>query len=154
MPRSRTAQLYLDDLFVGQIFESGAHQVEEERLKSFAAEFDPQSFHLDEMAARDTMFGGLVASGWHTAAITMRLLVESVPLARGMIGSGGEIEWTKPVRPGDTLRVRSEILEIVPSRSRPNQARVTLKSITLNGGGEPVQVFTSRLIAYRLQPAE
>src|ERR1700726_3857143 len=116
-----TAALYLDDLRVGQRFTSDTYHMNEDRMKAFAAEFDPQPFHLDEAAAQRSVFGGLAASGWHTAAATMRLMVESLPLASGMIGLGGEIAWPKPTRPGDTLRVESEIVEIVHSRSKPNQ---------------------------------
>src|SRR6266566_9806546 len=116
--------LYLEDLHVGQRFTSGLYQMEEERMKMFAAEFDPQPFHLDEAAAQRSIFRGLAASGWHTAAATMRLMVGSLPFANGMIGLGGEIAWPKPTRPGDTLHVVSEIREIVPSRSKPDQGVV------------------------------
>src|SRR5271165_4857900 len=105
------AAQYLEDLHVGQRFTSGLYQMDEDRMKEFAAEFDPQPFHLDETAAQGSIFRGLAASGWHTAAATMRLLVGSLPLAGGMIGLGGEITWPRPTRPGDTLRVDSEILE-------------------------------------------
>src|ERR1019366_4247057 len=105
--------LYLDDLHVGQHFTSGTYKMEEERMKAFAAEFDPQPFHLEEEAAQRSIFRGLAASGWHTAAATMRLMVTGgLPFAGGMVGLGGEISWTKPTRPGDTLHVESEILEI------------------------------------------
>src|SRR5438270_6737788 len=110
---------YLEDFAAGQTFESGRLRVGNERIKSFAAEFDPQPFHLDEAAARNSVFQGLAASGWHTAAITMRLLVTGgPPFAAGSIGMGGEIEWPRPTRPGDVLRVESEILEVIPSRSK------------------------------------
>src|SRR5580700_10736324 len=117
--------LYLEDLHVGQRFTSGSYQMDADGIKAFAAEFDPQPFHLDEAAARATIFGGLAASGWHTAAATMRLLVTGgLPFATGLIGLGGEISWPRPTRPGDTLRVECEILDILPSRSKPNQAIV------------------------------
>src|SRR6185436_1238602 len=113
--------LYLEDLQVGQRFASqGEYRVEEERVKSFAAEFDPQPFHLDEAAAQASIFRGLAASGWHTASVAMRLLVDGFPLANGLVGLGGELSWPKPTRPGDTLRVECEVLEIVPSKSKPN----------------------------------
>jgi acyl dehydratase len=136
--------LYLEDLQVGQRFASqGKYRVEEERVKSFAAEFDPQPFHLDEAAAQASIFRGLAASGWHTASITMRLLVTGgLPFASGIVGLGGEISWPRPTRPGDVLRVESEIVEIVPSRSKPNQGIVKVRNTTLNQKGEPVQVFT------------
>ncbi len=124
--------------------------MEESAIKTFAAAFDPQPFHLDEAAARATIFGGLSASGWHTAAATMRLLVTGgLPFATGLIGLGGEISWPRPTRPGDTLRVESEILAILPSRSKPNQAIVTVRSITLNQHAEEVQLLTSKILAYK-----
>lgn len=142
--------LYLEDLHVGQRFTSGAYQVDEDRIKAFAAEFDPQPFHLDRAAAQAGIFGGLAASGWHTAAITMRLMVTAgLPFAAGIIGLGGEIAWPRPTRPGDILRVESEIVEILPSRSKPNQALVKVRSTTLNQDGEPVQVFTGKILAFK-----
>src|SRR5580658_7920654 len=115
--------LYLEDLRVGQRFTSGTYRMEASAIKAFAAEFDPQPFHLDNAAAQATVFRGLAASGWHTAAITMRLMVTSgPPFAAGIIGVGGEILWPRPTRAGDTLRVESEVVEITPSRSKPNQA--------------------------------
>jgi acyl dehydratase len=141
--------LYLEDLHVGQRFSSGPYAMDEDRMKAFAAEFDPQPFHLDETVAQRSVFRGLAASGWHTAAATMRLLVGSLPLATGMIGLGGEIVWPKPTRPGDTLRVESEILEIVPSRSKPNQGVVIVRSITLNQNGDHVQAFTTKILVFK-----
>src|ERR1700676_2313871 len=141
--------VYLEDLHVGQRFTSGTHRMEEDRMKAFAAEFDPQPFHLDETAAQQSAFRGLAASGWHTAAATMRLMVESLPFAGGMVDLGGEITWPRPTRPGDTLRVESEIVEIVPSRSKPNQGIVIVRSVTLNQHGEDVQVFTAKIIVFK-----
>lgn len=142
--------MYLEDLRVGQRFISSTYLMEESAIKAFAAAFDPQPFHLDEAAARATIFGGLAASGWHTAAATMKLLVTGgLPFATGLIGLGGEISWPRPTRPGDTLRVESEILAIVPSRSKPNQAIVTVSSTTLNQNAEKVQVLTSKLLIFR-----
>lgn len=116
------SERYLEDFVVGQTFGSGRLRVTKEQIKAFAAEFDPQPFHLDEAAAQDTFFQGLAASGWHTAALTMRLLVESeLKPAGGVIGAGfEEFRWPKPVRPGDELHIESEVLEVRPSRSRPN----------------------------------
>src|SRR6266487_477815 len=143
-------RLYLDDLYVGQRFTSRTHVIDEAQIKAFARQFDPQPFHQDEDAAKDTLFAGLAASGWHTAAITMRLLVDGgAPLAGGIIGAGGEINWPKPTRPGDILHVESEIVEVAPSRSRPDRGMVTVRSETLNQRGEIVQVLTAKLIVPR-----
>jgi acyl dehydratase len=142
--------LFLDDLQVGQRFASGKHLIDAEQIKAFAVQFDPQPFHLDAEAAKETLFGGLVASGWHTAAITMRLLVESgLPLAGGIVGTGGEISWPNPTRPGDVLQVESEILELRPSRSRPDRGMATIRSETRNQRGEIVQVLIARLVVPR-----
>ena len=141
---------YLEDLSVGQKFTSDHFQMTEERIKRFAAEFDPQPFHLDESAAKASVFGGLAASGWHTAAVAMRLLVDGgLPLGNGIIGLGGDLAWPKPTRPGDTLHVESEILEIVPSRSKPNQAIVKVRSVTLNQNSEAVHSFTSKCLVFK-----
>jgi len=143
-------RLYLEDFHVGQRFTSGVYQMDEERIKAFAAEFDPQPFHLDQSAAQATVFRGLAASGWHTAAVVMRLLVTGgLPIANGVIGLGGELTWPRPTRPGDTLRVESEILEITPSRSKPNQGIVVVRNTALNQRGEAVQVFTAKLLVFR-----
>ena len=143
-------QLYLDDLHVGQRFTSGTYLMEEARIKEFAAEFDPQPFHLDESAAEASVFKGLSASGWHTAAVAMRLLVTGgLPFANGIVGLGGEIAWPKPTRPGDTLHLESEIVEITPSRSKPQQGIVTVRSTMLNQSGEPVYQLTAKLLVVR-----
>ena len=144
------ARLYLDDLQVGQRFTSGTYVIEEAQIKAFAAEFDPQPFHLDESAAQSTIFKGLAASGWHTAAVAMRLLVDGgLPFAHGIVGLGGEIAWPRPTRPGDTLHVESEIVEIRPSRSKPQQGIVTVRSTMLNQGGEAVYLLTAKLLVLR-----
>jgi len=143
-------RLYLDDLTVGQRFMSGTHVIDEAEIKAFAQKFDPQPFHLDNEAAKHTLFAGLAASGWHTAAITMRLMVQTgLPLEGGIIGAGGTLEWPKPVRPGDTLQVESEVLEIKPSRSRPDRGTATVRSITRNQRGDVVQDLTAKLIVPR-----
>ena len=145
----RKEVLYLDDLHVGQRFISGTHRIDEGQIKAFAKQFDPQPFHLDAEAAKQTLFEGLVASGWHTAAVSMRLLVEGVPIAGGIVGAGGEIGWPKPTRPGAVLHVESEIVEVRPSRSRPDRGVVTIRSETRNQLGEIVQVFTAKLVVPR-----
>jgi acyl dehydratase len=143
-------RLYLDDLHVGQRFTSATYAIDEAQIKTFAAQFDPQPFHMDEEAAERTFFKGLAASGWHTAAITMRLNVESgPPLAGGIVGAGGELSWPAPTRPGDVLHVESEVLEITPSRSRPDRGTIVLLSRTMNQGGEVVQILKARLVVPR-----
>jgi acyl dehydratase len=139
---------YLEDFTVGQTFGSARLRIEEDRIKTFAAEFDPQPFHLDEVAARRSIFRGLAASGWHTAAVTMRLLVESeLRPAGGVVGAGfDELRWPRPVRPGDELRVESEVLEVRPSKSRPDQGLIKLRTTTLNQNGEAVQVSIGNLL--------
>src|SRR6266851_2254632 len=147
---SELGQLYLDDLDVGQRFTSGSYVMEAARIKEFAAEFDPQPFHLEEAAAEVSIFKGLAASGWHTAAVAMRLLVNGgLPFANGIVGLGGEIAWPKPTRPGDTLHLESEIVEIVQSRTKPNQGVVVVRSTTLNQNGEPVYLLTAKLLVLR-----
>lgn len=142
--------LYFDDLQVGDKFTTESHEVRADDIRRFAAEFDPQPFHLDDAAARGTLFAGLAASGWHTAAMTMRLLVTSGPrLAGGIVGAGGEIEWKVPTRPGDILHVDSEVVELIPSRSRPDRGMLVLRSRTLNQRGEAVQTLTARLVLPR-----
>jgi acyl dehydratase len=148
--RDTDHRFYLDDLRVGQRFTSAAHAIDEAQIKAFARQYDPQPFHLDDAAAKGSLFGGLVASGWHTAAITMRLLVENgLPIAGGVIGAGGEVNWPRPTRPGDVLTVVSEIAEVKPSRSRPDRGMVTVRSETRNQRGEPVQILIARLVVPR-----
>lgn len=144
-------KLYLEDFAVGQTFGSGRLRVDEARIKSFAAEFDPQPFHLDPEAARSTLFGGLAASGWHTAALTMRLLVDSeLKAAGGVIGASiEELRWPQPVRPGDELRVESEVVEVRTSKSRPQQGMVKVRTTTFNQDGVAVQVFVGNLVVPR-----
>jgi acyl dehydratase len=142
--------LYLDDLSPGQRFTSASLAVDADAIKAFARQFDPQPFHLDEEAAEASLFGGLAASGWHTAALTMRLLNDGgAPIAGGIIGAGGEIAWPRPTRPGDVLTVVSEVIEVKPSTSRPDRGMVTLRSETRNQKGEPVQVLTAKLVVPR-----
>ena len=142
---------YLEDFAVGQIYGSGRLIVDKERIKSFAGEFDPQPFHLDEEAAGRSIFGGLAASGWHTAAMTMRLLVQSeFKPAGGIVGAGfDEFRWPAPVRPGDELHLEIEVLEVRPSKSRPNQGLLKIRTTTKNQKGEAVQVSVGNLIVPR-----
>jgi acyl dehydratase len=142
--------LFLDDLFVGQRFSSASHAVRGEEIVAFARQFDPQPFHLDAEAAKGTLFSGLAASGWHTAALTMRLNVEGgLPFAGGLVGAGAEITWPKALRPGDVIHVESEVAEIVPSRSRPDRAIVTVVSRTLDQNGDAVQILKAKMVVFR-----
>jgi acyl dehydratase len=147
----RTEPLYLDDLEVGQRFRSGVVAVTAGSIKAFAAEFDPQPFHLDEGAAAASFFGGLVASGWQTACLTMRLLVEGeLQIAGGLIGAGvEEMRWPRPVRPGETLQAESELIEIRVSEKRPDRGIVRIKTTTLNQDGLPVLEQVARLVVPR-----
>jgi acyl dehydratase len=154
-PGGEKAALCLDDLRVGQRFGSGTHQIDAEQIRAFAGQFDPQPFHLDAQAAKATPFGELVASGWHTVAITMRLLVGGgLPIVGGLVGAGGEIAWPRPVRPGAVLHVESEILALRPSRSRADRGVVTVRSETRDQLGEVVQVLVAKLVVPRRTPPE
>ncbi|MGH8258369.1 MAG: MaoC family dehydratase [Steroidobacteraceae bacterium] len=150
-PAHDPARLYFDDLEVGQRFTGTRTWVlDEAQIKEFASQFDPQPFHLDAAAGRETVFGGLVASGWHTAALTMRLVLDGGPaLAGGSVGLGAELTWHEPVRPGDTLSVRAEVIETTPSRSRQDRGRVALRTETLNQHGTVVQTCISRVLVPR-----
>ena len=145
------SEKYLEDFMPGQTYRSGRIRVETARVKAFASEFDPQPFHLDEDAARRSLFGGLAASGWHTAAITMRLLVESdFRPAGGIVGAGfDELRWPLPVRPGDELDVETEVLEVRESKSRPSQGLIKIRSTTRNQKGEAVQISVGNLVVPR-----
>jgi acyl dehydratase len=143
--------LHYEDFPAGEVVTYGAYEVTAEEIKAFAAEFDPQPFHLDEDSARRSIFGGLAASGWHTAALTMRLLVESdfKPVG-GIVGAGfDEFRWPVPVRPGDELHVESEVLEVRPSKSRPHQGLLKVRTTTKNQNGEAVQVSVGNLVVPR-----
>jgi acyl dehydratase len=143
--------LFLEDFSPGQTFASASVAVDAEAIKAYARQFDPQPFHLDETAAAGTFFRGLAASGWHTVSMTMRLLVDGgLPIAGGIIGAGvDEIRWPRATRPGDTLRLVSEVLEVRPSKSRPDQGLMKVRTTTLNQNDEPVQVMVSNLVVMR-----
>lgn len=143
--------LFLEDLTPGRRFTAGPVTVTEEEIIAFARRYDPQPFHTDpEAAEAHPIFQGLAASGWHTAALTMNMITQAVAdLAWGAVGSGGELVWPRPVRPGDTLRLEAEVLEIIPSCSRPDRGSATVRYRTLNQDGEEVQVFTARAIVPR-----
>ena len=142
---------YFEDFSVGQIFNTGRLQIDSDQIKTFATQFDPQPFHLDEEAAKNSVFRGLAASGWHTAALTMRLMTggEFKP-AGGIIGVGfDELSWSRPVRPGDELYAKSEILEVRPSKSRNDRGLIRVRTTTYNQNDEAVQSFVGNLIVPR-----
>jgi len=143
---------YLEDFAAGQKSAGTARvRVEADRIRSFAAEFDPQPFHLDDAAAQSSIFRGLAASGWHTAAMTMRLLVASdLEPAGGIVGAGfDEFRWPLPVRPGDELRIEVEVLDVRPSKSRPDLGLIKIRTTTLNQNGQAVQVIVGNLMVPR-----
>jgi acyl dehydratase len=142
--------VYLEDLSVGQKFVSGTYEMTPEKIKTFAREYDPQPFHLDEAAAETSVFKGLAASGWHTAAVAMKLMAEGgIPFANGLVGFGGEFHWPRATRPGDILHLESEVLEITPSRSKPMQGVVTMRITALNQHSEPCYVLTVKILCHR-----
>jgi acyl dehydratase len=149
-----TGKYFLEDFAVGQIFATGKLQVDTDQIKSFAKQFDPQPYHLDEEAAEKSPFRGLAASGWHTAALTMRLLVDGdFKPAGGILGVGFDaLSWPKPVRPGDELHAKSEILEVRPSKSRPDRGTIRVRTTTYNQNDEAVQEFTGNLLVPRRAP--
>ena len=149
MPEPSSDRLYLEDLHVGQRFESRPHLLDAAQIIAFAREFDPQPFHLSEEGATGSIFGSLAASGWHTAALTMRLLVESVPLAGGLIGAELQLAWPKPTRPGMALQVFAEVVDIRPSRSKPDMAIVTMRNETRDQHGEVLQLFTVKMPVFK-----
>jgi acyl dehydratase len=147
--------LYLDDFHVGQTFASATRLVEEAEIKEFAGKYDPQPFHLDNEAAKASIFQGLAASGWHTMAMTMRLLVDGgAPVGGGIIGAGAELNWPRPTRPGDVLQVFSEVMEVTPSKSKPDRGMVLMRSETRNQRGEVVQVMTAKLVVPKAPAAK
>jgi len=142
--------LYLDDFLVGQRFEAGGFALDADTIKAFASEYDPQPFHTDEEAAKDSFFGGLAASGWQVACLTMKQMIEEGPkVGGGQIGAGGEIAWPRPTRPGDVLTVSCEVLAVKPSRSKPDRGMVQLRTETKNQNGETVYAFTCQMLTFR-----
>jgi len=142
---------YLEDFAVGQTYESALKQVSADEIRAYAREFDPQPFHLDDVAAGHSIFGGLAASGWHTASLTMGLLVRgNLDPAGGFIGAGvDELRWPGPVRPGDELHLVCEVLETRESRSRPTHGLMRVRVNTLNQRNETVQTFVATLLVQR-----
>ena len=149
------SELYLEDLHVGDRFGSDTIEVTEESIIAFAREFDPQPFHLDAKAAEQSIFKGLSASGWHTAAMSMKLFVTGeLKLAGGSVGLGvDELRWPQPVKPGDVLRLETEILDVRASRSKPDRGIIRVRNVTTNQRGEVVQTFTAFVMVQRRSPA-
>ena len=145
---STMKERFFEDLKIGDRFKSETYKVTEEQIVSFAREFDPQPFHLDRAVGEKTIFGGLIASGWHTAAITMRLFVQTLNCAEGAIGLGvDELRWPAAVKAGDELQVEVEIVDLRESRSKPTHGVVRLRYVTTNQRGETVQtMFASALV--------
>lgn len=148
-------KVYLEDLAVGQTFTNGPVELHAEDIKAFARQFDPQPFHLDEAAAQQSLFGGLAASGWHTAALTMRLLVTGGPaFGWGFIGAGGEVSWPRPAYAGDRLTLHAEIIEITPSRSKPDRGIARVRLVMKNQRDEVVQDMVARVLVPRSPPRD
>jgi acyl dehydratase len=148
------SELYLEDLHVGDRFGSDTIAVTSESIIAFARDFDPQQFHLDAKAAEQSIFKGLAASGWHTAAMSMKLFITGeLKLAGGSVGLGvDELRWPQPVRPGDVLRLETEILDVRASRSKPDRGIIRIRNVTTNQGGEVVQTFTAFVMVLRRSP--
>jgi acyl dehydratase len=147
--------LYLEDLVPGQHYRTGSRTLDLAEIQGFAREFDPQPFHTDPEAAKHTLFGELVASGWHTMAVTMRMIVDgSLQLGWGFLGAGVEgVDWPNPVRPGDSLRIESEVVDVKPSRSKPDRGLARIRTTTLNQRDEPVMIFTAKVVVPKRTPA-
>ena len=146
---------YLEDLHVGDRFGSDTVEVTERSIIDFARDFDPQPFHLDPEAAAQTVFKQLVASGWHTASMSMKLFVTGgLKLAGGSVGLGvDELRWPRPVKPGDILRLQTEILDVRASKSKPDRGIIRIRNVTTNQDGEVVQSFLASVLVRR-RPAE
>lgn len=140
---------YLEDMHVGLRFQSLPHIVDEKQIVEFARQFDPQPFHTSAETAKGTLFGGLIASGWHTAAMTMRLILSAYPIAGGTIGLGGEAAWPNPTRAGDELHIEGEVIDVKESSSKPDRGIVTVRVETKNQTGEIKQILTAKLLVFR-----
>jgi acyl dehydratase len=145
---------YFDDFQVGEVHESGPHVVSKEEVLAFARQFDPQPFHIDEEAASRSIYGGIIASGWHTASITHRLLVEGILKDTASMGSPGldELRWLKPVRPGDALTLRMEVVAVTPSRSKPDRGALKCRMEVHNQKGEVVMTELANALFARRSP--
>ncbi|ABB73927.1 Acyl dehydratase [Nitrosospira multiformis] len=149
LPRDAPPARYLDDMKVGLRFAGDPRVVQEQEIIAFARQFDPQPFHIDAALASQTLFGGLIASGWHTAAMTMRLLLEAFPIGDGTIGLGGEAAWPNPVRANDAIHIEGEVSAVKPSRSHDDRGIVTVRTETKNQNGDVVQTLTANLLVFR-----
>jgi acyl dehydratase len=138
-------QYYFDDFALGDTLELGSKTVDSDEIIGFAQEYDPQPFHVDPIAASQSIFGGIIASGWHTCAVTMRLLVDGLLAKGASLGSPGieQLRWTKPVRPGDTLSARVIVLELRPSQSKPDRGTIKFRTEVNNQDGEQVMWMES-----------
>ncbi len=156
MSMQEIVRIFLEDLHPGRRFTAGPITVTEAEILDYARRYDPQPFHLDHAAAAaHPIFGGLSASGWHTASLTMSLVVQALAgLPWGIVGAGGDLQWPRPVRPGDHLSLETEVLEVAPSRSRPDRGTALMRNRTLNQDGEEVMVFTPRIVVARRPPQE
>ena len=141
--------LYLEDLSAGDRFESESYEITDENIVAFAEHYDPQPFHLSDESAQDSFFESLAASGWQVGSITMRLIAKSLPIASGVIGGGVTLRWLTPTRPGDVLHVETEILEVIPSKSKPDRGVVKIHAKTINQHGQTRQTFDSSLLVFR-----
>ena len=141
-------KIYLNDLTVGTTWTSREHTLTEADIIEFAQQYDPQPFHTDPERAKDSFFGTLVASGWQTACLTMRLMVETIPIATGLIGASGSVKWGRPTYPNDRIHVVAEVVDIKRSTSKPNQGIVTVQIDTINQDGEFAQQFTCNMLAF------
>jgi acyl dehydratase len=149
LPQDTPPARYLDDMKTGLRFAGKVRVVREREIIAFARRFDPQPFHIDTSLADQTLFGGLIASGWHTAAMTMRLLLEAFPIGEGTIGLGGEVTWPNPVRANDSIHIEGEVSAVKPSRSHDDRGIVTVRAETKNQNGEVVQAMTANLLVFR-----
>ena len=146
--------LYLEDIKVGDRFVSREYEMKLEEIKQFAQAYDPQEFHLDEDKAENhPIFQGIAASGWHTAAVTMRLWTECFPIAKGLIGSESSLRWPRPTRPGDRLHVEVEISAITPSKSKNDRAIVSYVTQALNQHGDVLFISTTKIIVFKKETA-
>jgi acyl dehydratase len=148
-------KIHLDDFAPGQVYPLGRRTVGRDEIVAFARSWDPQPFHLDEVAAEASIYGGLIASGWHTVCVFMRLFADGLLLEAAALGSPGvdEVRWLRPVRPGDTLDARLEVLEVTPSRSKPDRGAVRTRCVVSNQDGDEVLTMHA-VVLFRRRPPD